>query len=292
MATNHYFNNIRASNEQNLVEDLVIESIKIHGQDVLYLPRTVVNKHSLFGEDPLSAFRSSKTIEMFMENVQGFAGAGDVIGKWGLEIQDNASFTVSKKRFQKETGMVRPLEGDLIYYPITKGFFEIKYVEHESPFFQLGKNYVFKLSTELFQFNEETFETGEPEVDAIADTAQFRLFLTYGSTGSSSTGFSVGETVYQYKNGATGGGATSADATGVVKEISGNVLGISNLVGSWLPSSATVNRYVISTNSAAYRIVTGTNDSVLEDTFDDNKDIQTRSDEDLDFTITNPFGTP
>lgn len=290
MSTNHYFNNLKASNEQNLVEDLVIESIKIHGVDVFYLPRTIVNKDSIFGEDPLSRFSSNRPIEMYMENVQGFAG-GDVIGKFGLEIRDSASFVVSKKRFQKETGMLRPLEGDIIYFPLTKGFFEIKYVEHENPFFQLGKNYVFKLSVELFQFNEETFNTGEPEIDAIPEDAQFRLYLSIGATSGTGSAFTVGDTVYQYKNGATGGGASAADATGLVKAVTSNLVTLKNITGKWYASTASINRYVISSNGTSYRTVSSVDDKVLQDAYDDNKDIQTDANNDLDFTITNPFGS-
>lgn len=291
MALNNYFNNLNARNEQNLVEDLVIEVIKIHGIDVRYLPRTIVNKDSLFGEDPLSKFTSVKPIEMYMENVNNFIG-GDTLGKFGLEIKDSASFIVSKKRFQRETNMLRPLEGDIIFLPLTRGFFEIKYVEHESPFYQLGKNYVFKMSVELFQFNEENFNTGDITIDAIPDDAQFRLYVTYGTTGSSGASFSVGETVYQYKNGATGGGQTNATATGLIKSITNNTLSLKNITGKWYASTSSLNRYVTSSSSSNYRTVTSLDDKVLQDTYDDNKDIQSRSDVSLDWTIKNPFGTP
>lgn len=289
MSTNHYFNNIRASNEQNLVEDLVIETIKIHGVDVFYLPRTLVNKDSLFGEDPLSTFSSNKPIEMYMENVSGFA-PGDTLGKFGLEIKDSASFVVSKKRFQKETGKLRPLEGDIIYFPLTKGFFEIKYVEHENPFYQLGKNYVFKLSVELFTFNEETFETGESEIDAIPEDTQFRLYLTVNAASGTGSSFTVGDRVYQYKNGATGGGLTNADASGIVRDATSTLVTLKNIKGKWYNSTNNLNRYVISSNGTVYRTVTSIDDKVLEDEYDDNKDIQTRSNNDLDFTVKNPFG--
>ena len=289
MSTNHYFNNIKASNEQNLVEDLVIETIKIHGVDVFYLPRTIVNKDSIFGEDPLSRFSSNKPIEMYMENVNAFSG-GDTLGKFGLEIRDSASFVVSKKRFQKETGMLRPLEGDIIYFPLTKGFFEIKYVEHENPFYQLGKNYTFKLSVELFQFNEETFATGEPEIDAIPEDIQFRMYLTINTSSGAGSSFAVGDTVYQYTNGATSGGSAGADATGYVKDVSGSVVTIKNITGKWYPSTASLNRYAISSNGTVYKTVQSIDDKVLQDAYDDNKDIQSRSDTDLDFTIKNPFG--
>jgi len=290
MSTNNYFNNTRALNEQNVVEDLVIEVIKIHGVDVLYLPRTIVNKDSIFGEDPLSRFTSSKPIEMYMENVNAFQGNGDTLGKFGLEIRDSASFVVSKKRFQRETGMLRPLEGDIIYFPLTKGFFEIKYVEHENPFYQLGKNYTFKLSVELFQFNEETFATGESEIDNIPEDIQFRMYLTLNPSSGAGAAFAVGDTVYQYTNGATGGGVSGADATGLVKQVSNTVLTLKNITGKWRASTNTTTRYAIRSNGTVYRSVTSIDDKVLQDSYDDNKDVQTRADTDLDFTIKNPFG--
>jgi len=290
MATNHYFNNIRASNEQNLVEDLIIESIKIHGVDVYYLPRTIVNKDVLFGEDPLSRFSTNKPIEMYMENVNGFIG-GDSLGKFGLEIKDSASFVVAKRRFQKETTMLRPLEGDIIYFPLTKGFFEIKYVEHESPFFQLGKNYTFKMSVELFQFNEETFSTGEPEIDAIPEAVQFNLYLSVGATSGAGSAFTAGNTVYQYKNGSITGGSTGADATGVVKTATSTLVTLKNITGKWYPSTTSLSRYVTSSSGTVYRTVSSVDDKVNTDNYNDNKDIQTKSDDDLDFTITNPFGS-
>lgn len=289
MATNHYFNNLRAVNEQSVIEDLVVESIKIHGMDVFYLPRTLVNKDTLLGEDGLSRFSTTKPIEMYLETVNGFEGDQDLLSKFGLQVKDSATLIVSKKRFQKESGMTRPMEGDIIYLPMTRGLFEIKFVEHESPFYQLGKNYVFKLRVELFQFSEETFSTGEPEIDSIADNNMYNIFLGLGA-GTTSLAFTVDGSVYQYTNGTVTGGSTGADATATVVGHSGSTLILKNVVGDWQETSDGITRYVTSEDGTVYRTVTSLSDTVDLITYDDNKDIETQSDTLLDFTITNPFG--
>lgn len=289
MATNPYFNTLGYKNEQNLAEDLVIEVIKIHGMDVHYLPRTIVNKHFAFGEDPISRFMSQKPIEMYLENVNGFEGDQDLITKFGFEVRDNATFIVSKKRFQKETEMVRPLEGDLIYFPMTKGLFEIKYVEHETPFYQFGKNYVFKLKTELFQFSEETIETGEDEIDEIPAIFDYNVTLTVtGGTGT----FVVGELVYQYLNGSITGAFTGADNTATVEAISGNTVKLKDSIGTWAQSDTT-NVYVTSQDHTRYKIVSGMDDNINDvNMYNDNDQLEDQGDDLLDTDTNNPFGEP
>jgi hypothetical protein len=286
MALNHYFNNTRAFNEQNLVEDLVIETIKIHGVEVYYLPRTTVNKDTIFGEDPLSSFTSSRPIEMYLETVNGFEGDRDLISKFGLEIRDSATFVVSKLRFQKETEFTRPKEGDLLYFPLTKGFFEIKFVEHESPFYQLGKNYTFKLSVELFQYSSETVTTGESEIDDIVGTKAYNIYLGYSNLVGA---FSVGDSVFQYTNGTITGSATGANCTALVVAINGSTITLKSPVGSWKATNTTTNRYVTKSNTT-YAKVTSVSDTVDTDTYDDNLAIQTKANTVLDFSETNPFG--
>ena len=124
MATNSYFT--RQTSERNVVEDLTIESIKIHGLDMVYIPRTLVNEDTIFGEDTLSKFTEGNYIEMYLESVDGFGGDGDFYSKFGLEIRDTVSLVVSKKRFEQVMSNVttKPREGDLIYFPFSKGIFE------------------------------------------------------------------------------------------------------------------------------------------------------------------------
>ena len=291
MGTNHYFRNTNASNEQSLLEQLVIEAIKIHGIDVFYLPRTLLNKDKLYGEDPKSLFATSKEIEMYVENVNGFEGQGDLLSKFGLEVRDSATLVVSKLRFQKETNMLRPLEGDIIYFPVSKGFFEIKFVEHESPFFQLGRNYVFKLTCELFQYNQEKISTGEPEIDSIVEPFVYKKYLTI--TGNSML-FSSGDNVYQYSNGLTysSSGYTGADAKGTVYSYDGTTLQIKNIMGNWLESNSISNRYVTNSSNNSYGKVIDIQDTTDNYAINDNRQIQQESDNTLDFDETNPFGDP
>lgn len=289
MSTNQYFNNFKAVNEQNLAEDLIIESIKIKGIDVYYLPRTLANKDVLYGEDPRSLFQSNKPIEMYIESVDSFEGDGDILSKFGLEVRDSARFVVSKKRFQQETDMLRPLEGDIIYLPMTKGLFEIKFVEHESPFYQLGKNYTFRLSCELFQYSEEVFTTGEQEIDNIIEQIDYFITLTItGGTGS----FVVNSTVYQYTDGSITGGLSGADASGLVHEYNGSSLVLKDIKGPWKESSGSITRYVTSEDGTSYKQVTNFSDTIDDNTQDDNAYIEDSGIDVLDLSENNPFGEP
>ena len=167
MTINNYVNNYTAINEQNLAEDLVIESIQFSGMDMKYLPRTDVDVDYLYSEDLSQAFNESYIIEMYLINVEGFGG-GDLFSGFGLEINDTATFTVSKRRFTEETDAVRPKEGDLLYMPMTESLLEIKYVEPESPFYQHGKTYVWELKCELYQYNNEEISTGDFDIDQLS----------------------------------------------------------------------------------------------------------------------------
>lgn len=177
MATNFYFqsgNTSGTTSEQRLIEDLIIESLKIYGHDVYYMPRTSVKLDKLFGEDILSQFTQAYPIEMYFSNVDGWDGEREIFTKFGIEIRDRATFVVSKRRWEESVSNqspsielpLRPAEGDLIYFPKTDAMFEIKYVEHMNPFYQLGKFYIFSLQCELYQYSSENIETGIPEIDA------------------------------------------------------------------------------------------------------------------------------
>jgi hypothetical protein len=168
MATNFYLDHYQNKSEQNLIEDLTIESIKFHGMDVIYIPRETFERDNIFGEDIRTKFGSNYMIEMYFESVDGFEGDGDFLSAFGMQIKDTASVVVSKRRFQEVVyGKTRPMEGDLIYLPLSNGLFEINYVEHENPFYQLGKLYTYKLTIELFTHSNEEFDTGQPNIDSI-----------------------------------------------------------------------------------------------------------------------------
>lgn len=173
MATNFYFNNFTNSGEQNLIEDLVIESIRIFGQDIWYLPRTLGALDDLLNEDDLSIFNKAYMVEMYIKNVDGFEGEGDFLSKFGLQIRDSITFTVSQRKFLQDVALyneqVRPNEGDLIYFPLNRKLFELKHVEHESIFYQMGALQTYDLKCDLFEFSNERFQTGNLEIDTLLD---------------------------------------------------------------------------------------------------------------------------
>lgn len=167
MALNNYFklhqNNI---NETDLISNLYAESVQIYGVDVKYLERESLNRDEILGEDILSSFSVSHTIEMYISDIEGFGG-GDLITKFGLNIPDELNFEVNVNRWKEVTGLPIPKEGDLIYLPTADALLEIAFVEDEKPFYIGGKNYMFKIRTELFEFNREDFNTGDAAIDDI-----------------------------------------------------------------------------------------------------------------------------
>jgi len=217
--TNVYFNNFGYAREQDLVENLTIESIKIYGHNLKYIPKTAVKQDPLFGEDTLSTYDDAVDIEMYIKNVEGFEGEGDFLSRFNLEIRDQVTFTVARKRFDQarserlttevgysyvqeeantnapsrqflstsaNTGMFgitletatsegysitnnRPLEGDLIWFPMVDKLFEIKFVEHEQIFYQTGRLQTYDLRCELFTYSNERIDTGISDIDAVED---------------------------------------------------------------------------------------------------------------------------
>jgi hypothetical protein len=181
MPTNVYFTQ-GTKNEQYLVEDIIIESLKIYGQELFYIPRTLVAKDEILGEDRLSKFNHLFPIEMYFDNVNSFQGQGAFIQKFGMVMEQSATLTVARRRWEQLVGRYgktqlpnRPNEGDLLYFPLTKGLFEIKFVQHQDPFYQLGKLYVYKLDVELFQYASEKLDTGSPEIDNFEALKTFEI---------------------------------------------------------------------------------------------------------------------
>jgi hypothetical protein len=175
MPTNVYFDTGTTS-EQRLYEDLIIEQLKIYGQDVYYLPRKLANKDTIFGEDPASSFDDSYIIEMYVDNTDGYMGEQEIITKFGLELRDDIKFTVSKLRWETlisnngDLVAERPQEGDLVYFPTTKAFFEIQFVEHEQPFYQQSALPIYKLSCTKWEYSSERVDTGIVSIDTVEDS--------------------------------------------------------------------------------------------------------------------------
>jgi hypothetical protein len=179
MPVNHYFqggNGIGSNAEKKLYENLIIEGLKIYGHDVYYLPRTLVNKDLILGEDVASKFNSAYLAEMYMEAQAGFAGEQEIINKFGLEIREDTTFCVSKRRWNDlvddpatliKSG--RPNEGDIIYMPLMNSYFEIQFVEDQEPFFQLGNLPIYKLRVTRWEYSSERIDTGVSGIDAAED---------------------------------------------------------------------------------------------------------------------------
>lgn len=183
MATNFYFNNFQSSQEQTLLEDLIIESIKIYGEDMYYVPRTLNSLDKIYGEDDTSSYDSAILVELYIKNVDGFGGDGNFMSKFGLEIRDQVTFTIAKRVFDEEVNitntMPRPREGDIIYFPLNKKLFQIKYVDNKPIYYQLGALQVYDLTCELFEYSGEVFNTGIPEIDDIQQKLSLNI-LDYG----------------------------------------------------------------------------------------------------------------
>lgn len=176
-----YYSHGRKS-EQLFHEDLVVESINIYGQEFFYIPRVLVAKDEILGEDRLSQFKTAYGIDMYLENVDGFEGQGAFIQKFGLMMEQSATLTVARRKWEQLIGRygktiipARPCEGDLLYFPLTGGLFEIKFVTHQDPFYQIGKLFVYKLQVELFQYASEKIRTGYDNIDAFESLKTFDI---------------------------------------------------------------------------------------------------------------------
>ena len=179
MAVNHHFqggNGIGNDAEKRLHENLIIEGLKIYGFDCYYLPRTLVNQDLILGEDVASRFNASYLLEMYMETTEGFQGEQELVSKFGLEIREDTTFTIAKRRWEDAVGdqatlikSGRPNEGDLVYFPLMNSFFEIQFVEDQEPFFQLGNLPVYKLRCTRFEYASERVDTGVSDIDNLED---------------------------------------------------------------------------------------------------------------------------
>ena len=292
MAVSHYFQNYSgtATNEQRLMEDVIVESIKIMGHNVFYLPRESWNNDdTIFGENINSKFNRAYNIEMYLANVEGYEGDGDFFSKFGLEIRDTSNFIVSRRSFERyvpSSLCIRPREGDLIFIPVMQKIFEIKFVEEELMFFSLGKRnpFIYELRCELFRYSNENIDTGVEEVDHVEHSLSYSMQLVL-STGSGD--YNRNERVYQ------GANLTSSIASAEVKEwdSSSKKLTLMNIKGEFVSGANTL--VIGSESNTRYAIASSdTIGDFLEYDVFDNRQIQTEADEFIDFSESNPFGEP
>ena len=273
-----------SAQEQKFIENLVVESIEIYGQDIYYVPRTIVSQDSIFEEDSDGKFESAKPIRAYVNNVEGWEGQGELLTKFGIRIEDKTTFIFSREKFKENVDDStvlnvegRPNEGDLIWFPITKHLFEIKFVEVERPFYQLGRNYVWECQCELFEYSDEEINTGITELDAI-ETA-FANAITVGLVAGGTGDFTVGETV-------TGG---SSNVTAEVKswDNSTRTLIVINRSGTFtVPETLTGGTSGASFTTATYNTIDNANTE-----YDQNNEFETADDDIIDFSETNPFGS-
>jgi hypothetical protein len=287
MPTNLYFNNYNSSPEQRLIEDLMIETIKINGVDCYYIPN--INEEArdlLYGEDPLKKFTAAYPLELYITNVDGYEGEREFFSKFGLEIRNNMSVIVSKRSFSRWVPQtyVRPREGDLIYIPFfaqTGEMYEIKYVNFSEAFYVLGNKYPFfyKLELEKFKYSQETIDVGIPSIDDIISQDAYSIELTV-NTQTGNGNFIRGESVHNNANTVYG--------TVTYWDYSEGILKVTDLYGSF------ANNMLLRGNTSNASYTTTSIPDPLKDNQNremyDNKVIQVEADVIIDTSESNPFG--
>lgn len=302
MATNPYFKEYIG--EQTLLDDLVVETIKAMGRDMIYIPREYLNRDIIFGEDPISQFKDAYTIEMYIQNVTAFGGQMNIINKFGINITDRVTLQLSKTRFEQEiytknTSLRTPREGDLIYFPFNKSIFEINYVEDKIPFFQFGTLNVYTLTCELFTYSFETIETGVTEIDDVEEKRKYNMY-SFTLSSSPITGtltLKRGDQIFQV-NGITGAGAIYANATaeGIIVEYTGNTTYIKGVTGTFVSGVSGTQTIKNKVNGVEYYLldVDQTNINLSVDPISGVGEIENdvyaeEADNNLNFSRDNPF---
>jgi hypothetical protein len=273
MSTSPYFQKFEHTNEQNLIDSIVIESIRIYGHDVLYIRRSADNMDSVFNEDDQTSYKEAYDIEMYIKNVDGFEGEGDFVGRFGLEIRDQITFSVAQSSWKslQISGITRPQEGDLIWFPLTKKLFQIMYVEHEAVYYQTGALQTYDLSCELFEYSGEDIDTGRDDVDAVETQNAFQTQLTISSL---SANFTAAEIIT---------GASSLVTAEVITNTTTS-LNVINMTGTFTAAE------VITGGTSGSTAVIGTvTTEFVNDPQADNAQIETQADSIIDFSENNPF---
>ena len=287
MGTNQYFNKFAATNEQTLVQDLVDETIRIHGVDMVYIPRTRQNEDEVLGDANLPLFEEAREVEMYVENYDGFEGEGEVMTQFGLEIKDELTVSVSSRRFKTvyaDKNYASPREGDLIFFPLNNSLFEINFVEREKNFFSFGKIFTFQMKCSFFKYTGEDFTTGFDAIDGVTGSV-FDQLVSVGATNGTGE-FRDGERGHLYTNAA--GSVTGATIdiiewntltdTATIRVLPGGTIGGATLM-------------IGETSGASFGIATiGTTlDFFVKDGLEDNTEIDLEAATFLDFTENDPF---
>ena len=284
MPTNVFFNH-SVSTEQQLYEDLVVESLRIYGHETYYLPRQIIEEDTILNEDVQSKFGDAYSVEMYIENAEGFEGEGDLMSKFGVQVRDQATFVISLRSWERFISLdsnlatsFRPNEGDLVYFPLSGSMFEIKFVEHEDPFYQVGKLFVFKLRCELFEYSQDDFDTGIGDIDVIEDEQAYSLSMTMGSGNAKD---------YVANENLTKGGTVVAEAVSWHQPTS-------KLLAKDIITTLEVNDVLVGAISGASFTITSIDDRMTfsNDAAAQNLDFEGKDSSYLDLSEVNPFGEP
>jgi len=282
MPTNVYFDT-GTKPEQNLYEDLIIEQLRIYGQDCYYIPRNMVSEDKVFGEDSLSKFEDAYMLEMYVDNVDGYEGEKELMSKFGLDIQDDATFTVARRRWEQfvtvDNNIVvssRPNEGDLVYWPKGSKLFEITFVDHDDPFYQVHNLPTYKLKCKTFEYGSEALDTGIAAIDSIKTDNSLDQ-LSHQMTLENATTFNE---FFALEEGTPSDGQLKLeDSLLGDKIISETVDNIGSIVLENSVEGAEADYIILET----YRVDT-IDETAQNDLFDSEEDTI------LDFTESNPFG--
>jgi|TARA_R110001592_G_scaffold58814_2_gene178089 hypothetical protein len=285
---NNYFSHGTRS-EKNLYEDLIIEQLKIYGHEVHYLPRKTVTEDKILGEVPDSQYTENYMIEMYVEDVNGFAGSGDLVGKFGLEIRDELTFVVSRRTFEmlvdqpsNTISINRPIEGDVIYMPLFKKFWQVDFVEDEDPMYQINDLPIFKLKCSVWEYSSELVDTGITEIDEKLEDVSLDLLLNQITLESGTT--SAGSLMAEASDGNIEALLTEAGAY-LVDEVDGDNIIMEddpNYVDYIVQEDALTGN--LATDSSGASNISFDDEAGLNDT-DSSNDI-------FDFSEKNPFGDP
>lgn len=288
---NSYFNHTNPINpDKDLYEDLIIESIQINGMDLYYLPRGIIEEDNILNEEIESTFPEAYMIEAYLLDYEGDTGNSDLLSKFGLEVKDELTFIISRRRFRElnqnnanDIDQDRPYEGDLLYDSISKKLFEIKFAEDEKPFYQLANIPTYELRCELFVYEGQEIDTGIDEIDKIEET--YAPAKYYNVSQTSVEDFVIGEDVT----------ITTSDGIIVYGEIygfEGNQMKLGGFTYSYgevgeIISSSTI----VGDQSGATAIVVDEVDNPDTDrAFEDNDEFNFNLDNIIDDTFSNPFG--
>jgi hypothetical protein len=294
MATSVYFNNYNSNAEQRVVEDLIVESMKIMGFDAFYLPNDNEQARDLlYGEDPVKKFQSAFPLEMYLSSDPlDYQGQQEFFSKFGLEIKDVVKVMVSRRSFQQrvpQNTFNRPREGDLVYVPFLNGtgeLYEITFTEQSKDFHMLGRKqpYFYELRLEKFKYSQEIIDTGNDDIDHVVNDSAYMIKLNtnVGNGGN----YTIHEICYQSAD------STQANATAVavvqVWSAANNELTVSNISGEFISGNVIVG----ATSNARHTLINY--DPLLDNSFNEtysNKLLQTEGNSIIDFSEENPFGT-